>query len=202
VERRRGDRTSARRFLNLALDTAEQLGHVYWTVMARLGLALHHVEGPAPADWEKALKVADEAVAQAREATLVHGVIQGQSRAGWALWRLGRLDEARQRSEDAAHTLQEQRIVECSEEEVYFTHHRVLAALGESHAEEAARYLELAARGLQEKAARIKDPARRTSFLGVPLHREILALAGGATGPTSAGEETPSPPPSRASPAR
>jgi serine/threonine protein kinase/tetratricopeptide (TPR) repeat protein len=177
VERRRGDRNAARRYLVSALELAESLGHVYWTVMARLGLALHHVEGTTAADWEKALRAADEAVTQAREASLVHGVIQGQSRAGWALLKLGRLDEARERSREAVESLQQQQIVECSEEEVYFTHHAVLAALGDR---EHARWLDLASKGLQEKTARIHDPERRESFLRVPLHQEILALAGSA----------------------
>ena len=60
--------------------------------------------------------------------------------------------------------------MEWSEEEIYFTHHRILRALRDLGA---GAFLARAHAGLAAKLARIESPAYRQSFTAVELHRQI-----------------------------
>jgi hypothetical protein len=110
----------------------------------------------------------------AREASLLGPEIQGLSRQAQAIWRAGYVDAALALSTRAVRLLHRQRYVEGSEEEIYFTHHQLLAALDSP---EAGLALDRARQGFARKLRGLEDPAWRRSFAAIPLHIELQRAA-------------------------
>lgn len=147
--------------LEAAKSAADQMGAKYIAINARNALALALCERGAPNDAELAAERATEAFEKARAAALIVGEIPGLSRAARATAMLGDLDRARGLSRRAVELLDTQRHIEGREQEVYYTHYRILRAQGDDTAR---RYLELAHEALHDKLRWLQDPTHLASF--------------------------------------
>jgi len=159
------------RFLDHAKRIAERIGARYITINARNAMAWALCERGTTNDAVRATDEATEAAETARQARLIVGEIPGLSRSARATAMLGNLDAARALSRRAVELLEEQRIIESSEEEIYYTHYRILATLEDPKGEE---YLDRAYQGFLSKFSRLQNHEHRDSFSDqVPLNRAI-----------------------------
>lgn len=147
--------------LETARSAAEQMGAGYIAINARNALALALCERAAPGDPELALQHATEAFDRARKTSLIVGEIPGLSRAARANALLGQLDRARALSRRAVELLSEQRYMESPEQEVYYTHYRILKQQGDQGAGD---FLELAHGVVRAKLQHLQDPTHIQSF--------------------------------------
>ncbi|HUH03963.1 MAG TPA: protein kinase [Kofleriaceae bacterium] len=158
-----------------ALSIARDIGAKYIEANALVALAggllaRASSDDSAADDVDRALEAATRAAMTAREASLLGPEIQGLSRQAQAIWRAGYVDAALALSTRAVRLLHRQRYVEGSEEEIYFTHHQLLAAVDSP---EAGLALDRARQGFERKLRGLEDPAWRRSFAAIPLHLEL-----------------------------
>ena len=160
-----------------AVALASEIGAKYIEANALVALATALLRiGDSEDEVDRALEAATRATLIAREASLAGPEIQGLSRQAEAIWRAGYLDAALALSTRAIRLLHKQRYVEGSEEEIVFTHYRLLDAVDSP---EAKNLLERAWQGYQLKLGRLEDPVWRDSFANhVPLHVAIRAAYG------------------------
>jgi serine/threonine protein kinase/predicted ATPase len=151
----------ALRALDRAKRIAGRIGAKYITVNARNATAWALCERGTTADTVRATDEATEAAELARQTRLIVGEIPGLSRSARATAMLGNLDAARALSRRAVELLEEQRIIESPEEEIYYTHFRILRTIGDPNAKE---YLGRAYEGYLSKLNRLQDPDHRESF--------------------------------------
>ena len=119
----------------------------------------------------RATNEATEAAELSRQTRLIVGEIPGLGRAARATAGLGDLDAARALSRRAVELLEEQRTIESSEQEIFYTHFRVLRTVGDP---DARRYLDTAFEGFHDKLNRLQDADLRQSFSEqVRLNRAI-----------------------------
>ncbi len=171
----RGHHDTALARLEQARSLAQQLGARFIEINALSGLALVHCDRGAGDDPQRGCELATEAYERARIHGSTVGEIPGLSRAARATAQLGDLDAARGLSRRAVELLDEQRHIDGPEEEIYYTHYRILSAAGAANATQA---LERARDGLEAKLERIHDSAQRESFQrAVPLNAAILRRA-------------------------
>jgi predicted ATPase len=167
-----GDRETALSLLQQARSLAQQLNARFIEINALSGMALVHCDRGSGDDAQRGFELATEAYERARPLGLIVGEIPGLSRAARASAQLGELDTARGLSRRAVELLDEQRHIDGPEEEIYYTHYRILRA---AEQDGAALLLERAHAGVSEKLARIADAAQRESFeRAVPLNAAIL----------------------------
>jgi tetratricopeptide (TPR) repeat protein len=162
-----------------ALAITREIGAKYIEANALVALAgalLIRADSPTAAsdDVDRALEAATKAALTAREASLLGPEIQGLSRQARALWRAGYVDAALALSTRAVRLLHRQRYVEGSEEEIYFTHYQLLAAVDSP---EAGLALDRARQGFERKLRGLENPEWRRSFAAIPLHTELLRAA-------------------------
>ena len=160
-------------FLERAKRIASRIGARSITVNARNAIAWALCERgtvagragvlPGANDAVRATDEATEAAETARQARLIVGEIPGLSRSARATAMLGNMDAARALSRRAVELLEEQRIIESSEEEIYYTHYRILRTFDDPRAHD---YLELAYRGYVAKLQRLQRPEHRAAFSG------------------------------------
>lgn len=150
---------------------AERIGAKYIAVNAANAHALMLCERNQAGDAAKAVDEATRAFETARDAALIVGEIPGLSRAARATALLGNAEAARALSRRAVELLETQRIIESAEEEIYFTHYMILAAL---EAPAAADYLRRAYDGFRAKYERIDNVEFKRAFAErVPLNIAI-----------------------------
>ncbi|MCA9667411.1 MAG: AAA family ATPase, partial [Myxococcales bacterium] len=170
-----GDTERALAQLEEAKAIAEEMGAKYIAVNARNAIALVLADRNDPGDAAKAVDEATEAFESAGQAQLIVGEIPGLSRAARATALLGDLDAARALSRRAVELLDEQKAIESSEEEIYYTHYRILEARGDDGRE----YLERAHSGFVGKMALIDDSDARAAYsdrvrLNVAIRRDYV----------------------------
>lgn len=168
----------ALRCLEQAKCIAERIGAKYITINAQNTVALILCERGAENDAAKAVDEATVAAESAQAARLIVGEIPALSRAARATAMLGSCDAARALSRRAVELLEGQRVIETPEEEIYYTHFRILAALDESSA---TQHLEQAFAGYQSKLNRLDTEEWQTSFstqvrLNAAIHRDATRL--------------------------
>jgi serine/threonine protein kinase/tetratricopeptide (TPR) repeat protein len=151
----------ALRALDRAKRIAGRIGAKYITVNARNATAWALCERGTTADAVRATDEATEAAELARQTRLIVGEIPGLSRSARATAMLGNLDAARALSRRAVELLEEQRIIESPEEEIYYTHFRILRTIGDPSAED---YLDLAYGGYVSKLNRLQDAEHRKTY--------------------------------------
>jgi predicted ATPase/serine/threonine protein kinase len=158
---------------------ADRIGARYITINARNATAWSLCERGTTNDAARAVDEATEAAETARSARLIVGEIPGLSRTARATALLGNLDAARGLSRRAVELLEEQRHIESSEEEIYYTHFRILELLDDPSA---AEYLERAYAGFTSKVGRLDRPEWREAFTQrVRLNAAIIKSRGAAT---------------------
>ncbi len=167
-----GEYERALEVLSGTREIAEEISARSITIGARNAVAwvlCERGEAEDPAD------AAEEALAAAEEARLlgiIVGEIPGLSRAARAYAARGRMDEALSLSRRAVELLGDQGFIETPEEEVFFGHFRILAAMGDPGAD---RWLARARQALELKLGRLEDGEWRQAFsTRVPLNRAIL----------------------------
>jgi predicted ATPase/serine/threonine protein kinase len=169
---RAGDHAEAISELVYAKTIAQEIGARYVEVSARNALALTLCERRQPTDASVAFEEASESARMARAIGLTVGEIPALSRAGRAQALLGELESARALSRRAVELLDAQRHIDGAEQEIYFTHYRILLQVGDSRADE---FLERAHTSLQLKVAQLEDPEQRRSLTTrVQLNASII----------------------------
>ena len=128
--------SSALRYLDRAKEIATRISARSIVMNARNATAWTLCERNQAEDAIRAVDEATEAADTARSIGLVVGEIPGLSRAARATALLGDLDSARALSRRAVQLLETQRYIESPEEEVYYTHYRILHALGDNRAQQ------------------------------------------------------------------
>jgi tetratricopeptide (TPR) repeat protein len=162
---------SAFRLTDQAIAIAQNIGAKYIEVKGRNAKALLLCERNQPGDASKALDEATFASEMTREANLVVGEIPSLSRSARATSLLGNLEAARALSRRAVELLAEQRVIESSEEEIYYTYYRILTVMQDPAALD---YLEKCHSGLMAKMATLENPEWRDAFAeNVPLNAAI-----------------------------
>jgi tetratricopeptide (TPR) repeat protein len=162
-----GDLAASERTLLQAVDVAVGIGARSVLANAKSQLAWTLV---AAGQHARAEALAAEAAALAREAALPGFEIQALSRLALARLEGGDAARARGPSEKAVALLDPLGVMEWSEEEVYYTHHRILRALRDPGA---GSFLARAHAGFASKLGRIESETLRGSFAAVSLHRRI-----------------------------
>lgn len=123
---------------------------------------------------EAARSAAARAVAVAGESTLFGLEMQGLSRQALAVWRSGDLDQAIELSSRAIELLDRERYIEGPEEELLYTHYRLLRQRPD-RAADAARILARARDSVEHKLAALTRPEWRQAFAGsVVINAAIL----------------------------
>ncbi|MEO7093410.1 MAG: hypothetical protein ABI175_09175, partial [Polyangiales bacterium] len=167
---RRGG-TNGMLLLDEALSEARRLGARYLeanALVARAGAKLRH------GAFAGAIEDAAEGTAVAHQATLVGYAIQGTARHALALARLGgRLPEAVDLANRALAMLDQQKVLEGSEEEVYVACFEVLMQNNERG--RAAIVRERGRLSAKRKLDALIDPTWKLAFAAIP---EIRALLG------------------------
>jgi adenylate cyclase len=168
----------ALRSIEGARAIAERISAKYIAVSARNAIAWVLCERNGAGDATRARTEATEAAELARGAGLIVGEIPALSRSARASALLGDLDAARALSRRAVELLDQQRIIESSEEEILYTHFRIISSTGDP----SARYfLEQAHNGLMSKMARLESEEWRDAFaarvrLNSALRRDYLRV--------------------------
>jgi tetratricopeptide (TPR) repeat protein len=163
---------NALRLLDQARGNAEQIDAKSIVISARSATAWTLCERGAGNDAVRAMDEASEAADLARGVGLVALEIPALSRSARATRIVGDLEAARARSERAVELLGVQRIIESSEEEIHYTHHRILSAVHDPNASE---YLQIAHAGFQAKLDRLDTTEWKEAFSGsVRLNAAIL----------------------------
>ncbi|MBW2732188.1 MAG: protein kinase [Deltaproteobacteria bacterium] len=165
------DFNSAIDLLCQAKGLAEDLGAKYIEVNARNTLAVALCDRNSTHDAEWALEEATTAAQIAHGVTLIVGEIPSLSRAARAKALLGDMVTARALSRRAVELLDSQKLLDGPEQEVYYTHYRILAADNDP---KAAQYLLQAHEQMQAKLVKLKDPEHREGFCRVALNAAIL----------------------------
>ncbi len=156
--------------LDEALGEARRLGARYLEANALVARAGARLRGGA---FAAAIEDATEGTAVAHQATLVGYAIQGTARHALALARLGgRLPEAVELANRALAMLDQQKVLEGSEEEVYVACFEVLTQNNER--ERAAIVRERGRLSAKRKHDALIDPAWRLAFAAIPEIRSLL----------------------------
>jgi eukaryotic-like serine/threonine-protein kinase len=138
---------------------------------AEAQLALGRIRRRAPGDLARAERHALTAIEVARDARLPGAEILGLERLALALLESGNAAAALAPSREAVALLGRIETVEWPEEEIWFTHYRVLAELGDRGAQE---WLDRAHASFVAKRDKLADPEWQATFSDrVPLHRQI-----------------------------
>jgi serine/threonine protein kinase/tetratricopeptide (TPR) repeat protein len=168
-----GDFDRGRSLLEESIATAREIGARYVEANGGVALAGLLLRRGGEGDDERALATANDALETARATTLIGAEVVALARQAEALRRLGRPEEARSSSIRAIELLDELRYLEGSEEEVLYTHHRVLLTLADASAGE---FLDRARAGAQRKLDMLTNPDWRRSFAhDILLHSILLA---------------------------
>ena len=166
-----GDFDRAFTFLEESLSVARDIGARYIEANAGIALAGAYLSRSRKGDSERALSAASAAAHIAQDATLIGAEVQSLSRTAAAMRRTGDEAGALAESTRAVALLAQQKYVEGSEEEVVFTHYRLLVDNNDSNA---AEFLRRARDGFERKLGRLTKPEWRESFReAIPLHVEI-----------------------------
>jgi tetratricopeptide (TPR) repeat protein len=171
VEVLAGDLSLGLRWLEEAIELARGIGARYVLASGKSHLAHALLRRRAPGDIVRAEDEASEAAALGREAALPSIEIQARSRAAWASLEVGDSIGARAQSTQAVERLAQVTCIEASEEEILYTHHRVLK---DCHDPAAQEFLQAAFVGYETKLRRIEDPAWKKAFAAIELHRKIV----------------------------
>ena len=166
-----GDAALGLRWLDEAIGLALDIGARHVLANARNQLAYALIRRRGVGDLARAEREAMEAARLGRDTTLPTVEIQGYSRAALARLEAGDAAAAIKLSSQAIERLAEVRCMEWSEEEILYTHQRVLHAVGDAAAQDC---LARAVAGLHAKLERMTDPSWRESFAAIELHRRIL----------------------------
>jgi tetratricopeptide (TPR) repeat protein len=167
-----GDPALGLRWLDEAIGLALDIGARHVLAHARNQLAFALVKRRGPGDLERAEREARAAALLGRDTTLPSVEVLGHTRAAQARLERGDASSALVESGQAVSRLAEVRCIESSEEEVWFTHHRVLRALGDASAGD---FLQRARMSLAEKLERLGEPRWRAAYAAIELHRQIFA---------------------------
>ncbi|MFH0901216.1 MAG: tetratricopeptide repeat protein, partial [Pseudomonadota bacterium] len=166
-----------------SLSIAAEIGARYVEANAHSQLSLAFVRRGEAGDPERAQRAATQAIELGRQFSLVAYQILGCSRLALARLTGGDVIGAAEPSTNAVALLEGVGAIEHSEEEICFTHYRVLAGMGNPSA---SRYLERAYAGFMTKLQRIEAPRWRRSFAeDVELHRQIVDEYAWTTQPVS-----------------
>ncbi|MCG8419515.1 MAG: protein kinase [Proteobacteria bacterium] len=170
-----GDYNRGLAHLNESLAESQRIGAPYVESNAFLALAgtlLAHGDSTA------ARAAAQNAVSIARAATLTGFEIHGLSRQAVATWQSGDLDSALVLSSRAMEMLDRQIYIEGSEEELLYSHYRLLEASGNDSARAT---LARAKETVRRKLDRLQHSHWRHTFTHVvPVNVAILAAAPGS----------------------
>jgi len=173
VAHERGDLAAARKLMEESLSLATQSGYHIGMAFTKSHLSHLHRDLGTPSDLRQALTYAEAACELACQVGSPVEQMRALSNQAMAHLALGRLAQALSLSEQAV-ALAGQASAEDFSQELLFNHARVLRANGQTEA--ARRYLDQAHAELMNKAARIRDPRLKRSFLeNVHVNREILA---------------------------
>jgi tetratricopeptide (TPR) repeat protein len=173
IETLSGDAGLGMKMLEESIALGKEIGARYVIANAKNQLAFALIRRRGPGDLVRADREAIEAAEIGRSQALVACEIQGRSRSGLARLEAGDALGALAPSLQAVALLDRVRCMEWSEEEILYTHHRILAKLGDATSQ---GFLARAYAGLMSKLTRIDDPEWRTSFAdAVELHRRIRA---------------------------
>jgi tetratricopeptide (TPR) repeat protein len=174
--------TAVRRFkralhcFDRAKVIADRIGAKSITINARNATAWALCERGTTKDAARAVDEATEAAETARNARLIVGEIPALSRSARATAILGNVEVAQALSRRAVELLDEQRHIETPEEEIYYTHFRILETLDDPGASE---FLERAYTGYMSKLSRLDDPEWREAFTErVRLNASIIKSRG------------------------
>ena len=167
---RRGG-TQGMHMLDEAIGEARRLGARYLeanALVARAGAQLRR------GAFAAAIEDAADGTAVALQATLVGYAIQGMARHALALSRIGgRTAEATELANRALAMLDQQKVLEGSEEEVYVACHEVLLANGET--ERAAVVRQRGRLSARRKLDALIDPLWKAAYAKIPEIRDLLA---------------------------
>ncbi len=164
--------TSALRYLQRAHQIAARIGAKSIVVNTHNAVAWTLCERSQGDDAARAVDEAMEAADVAHNTRLIVGEIPGLSRAARATAQLGDAAAARALSRRAVELLGDQRYIEGPEEEVYYTHFRILATLEDPSAVE---YLKTAHQWLISKMDRLDQPEWLRAYIkNVRLNVAIL----------------------------
>ncbi len=140
---------------------SETIGAKFIAINSHNAMAWVLCERHQPQDATRAVEEATLGTNAAKDARLIVGEIPGLSRSARATALTGNLEGARALSRRAIELLDEQRIIDGAEEEIYYTHYRILAAMQDSTALE---FLELSHNGFMSKLARLEADDLKKSF--------------------------------------
>ena len=168
----KGDPAGALELLERGRELATENRERFQEIRGLEYIALAHLEGGHP-EWS--LELARSATELARKMPMMVGIIYGLAIAGRALSRLGRHDEAVAATSEAIE-LQDQQPRPEGAEHVLYWHGCVLAAAGHTARGQAA--LRRALAEIDSKAARLRDPDLRASYLGAKTPRAVRAALG------------------------
>jgi hypothetical protein len=158
--------------LDEACALAKELGVPYVEANGQVARATALVRRAAGDDVTNAQAAARRAVQLSKAATLVGTEIEGQSRLANALHAADEFSAALAASTEAIELLTTQKFIEGAEQDVLYTHYRLLLECGDATAPQ---HLERARHELDRKLQKLHDPRWRQSFLAFPLHKAILS---------------------------
>ena len=169
----KGDLADALELLERGKELASEGRERFQEIRGLEYIALGQLEaGQAPAG---ALELARAATELARKMPMVVGIVYGLAISGLALSRLGEHAAAIAATTEAVE-LQARQVRPEGAEQILYWHALALAGAGNVSAARAA--LERAAAEISTKAARLRDPALRASYLGSKTARAVAAALG------------------------
>jgi tetratricopeptide (TPR) repeat protein/tRNA A-37 threonylcarbamoyl transferase component Bud32 len=167
-----GDPALGLSWLEQAIALATAIGAKYVLANAKNQISAALVRRHVLGDVGRAEREANEAAWLGREAELPSIEIQGLCRAAQARFEAGDGSGARALSQSAVERLDQVRSIEWSEEEILWTHYRILRQQGDAMA---GGFLARAYLGLMAKLDRIVDRRWHAAFGAIELHRQIIA---------------------------
>ncbi|MCK5796852.1 MAG: hypothetical protein KAI47_06710, partial [Deltaproteobacteria bacterium] len=171
----RGNPAGAINLLREAHKIALRVDAKYIVINALNGIALVYADRGDAGDAQEAIDAATEAFERAGILGAIVGEIPGLARAARGHAQLGAIDTARGLSRRAVELLTTQRQIDGPEEEIYYTHFRILQA---GDAPDAIEHLRHAKNGLDTKLEGIRNTDQRRAFCEfVRLNAAILADA-------------------------
>ncbi len=161
VEAAFGNFRKALSILKESKAIAKKISAKFISINARNATAWVLCERGTTDDAARAIDEATEAAETARQARLIVGEIPGLSRSARATAILGNLDAAKALSRRAVELLEEQRIIETPEEEIFYTYYRILMKVSDPTARD---YLRVAHEGYLSKLNRLTNPEWKKAF--------------------------------------
>lgn len=158
-------------YLKRTMRTMEELQSNYRLAKAKSQIALVYQNmPPSTASPEVALQYAKEAYEIGLRYQIIHFEIIGASYQAITLKGMNRISEAILLSKIAVELLDNTKVFDGLEEEIYFNHYLILKEL---HSIEALFYLKKSQNEVQTKLGKITSSNFQRSFMNIELHRRI-----------------------------